>query len=169
MKYLGTILAVGLTMFVIVTVGVFSFLPTEAEPAAAESIPEPLPVPSLPASFEPNRLKTELTGRETLYQTQIADLDQTLQERQSIYHHQIQDMSSQLATAQNQLSQLQAQAETLSQQTHELQTLHDSRVATYQDELTKAQTVYATRFTEIQQAIADAQARLAEANARLGR
>ncbi|MCB0212811.1 MAG: hypothetical protein KDJ52_25940 [Anaerolineae bacterium] len=169
MKYLGTVLAIGLTLLIVIAVGMFSFLPAEAEPASVEDVTESLATPSLPTAVEPASLEADLTTRETLYQAQITQLDQTLQERQAVYQGQIQEMSNQLVTAQSQLSQLQDQADTLSQQTNELKTLHDNRIATYQDELGKAQALYATRFTEIQQAIADAQARLAEANARLGR
>lgn len=169
MKYLSTMLAVGLTLLVVITVEIFSFLPAQAEPETAEVVIEPLATLPTSALIESSQIEADFGQRETAYQEQIMQLDQTLQDRQSDYQTQIQQMGGQIVVAQNQLNQLQAQAETLSQQTAELETLRVNQIANYQTELAQAQELYNARFIEIQQAIAQAQTRLAEANTKLGR
>lgn len=169
MKYVGTLLAAVLTLTVVATVAVFSFLPSQPESEAAKAGGAPLVTVSAPVTVEPPHTEAELTQREATYQKQVAQLEQTLQARQAAYQTQMRQVGEQVAATQNQLNQLQTQAEALSRQVAELETLRVDRLAAYQSELANAQELYDGRFAEIQQAIAEVQSRLAEANTNLGR
>ena len=169
MKLLGSLLAGALTLLIIVVVGAFVFMPVNTEAEPAEVVVPDAPTLAAPAVPVASQIEADLARREESYQTQMTQLDQTLQDRHATYQNQIQQIGEQLAVAQNQLDQLQTQAEALSQQAAQLESTRAERLAQYQSQLEQARQQYEARFAEIQQAIGQAQTQLAEANARLGR
>lgn len=169
MKLLGPLLAGALTLLIIIVIGAFVFLPVDTDAESSEVVAVDTPTLALPAVPAAPPIEAELTWREETYQTQMSQLDQTLQDRHATYQSQIQQIGEQLAVAQNQLNQLQAQAETLTQQAAQLEATRAERISLYQTQLEQTSQQYQARYAEIQQAISQAQARLAEANAQLGR
>lgn len=170
MKLIGVFIASGLTLLVIGAVGIFSFLPPNkpAQPVETAPVIEPTPVveqvgPDLP------QIEATLAQREAVYQQQIAGLNQALQERQTTYHSQIQQLEAQIAAAQNQLNQLKAQEQNLLAQVAQLETGRAERLATYQAQLQQAKEQYLARYTQLQSQLTEIQTRLAQANAQLGR
>jgi len=175
MKYVGAFIATGLTLVVVVAVGVFSFLPPDApaqpqqeQVAAPPAAVEAQPV-NLPAVPDTARLEATVAQREAMYQEQIAKLNQTLQERQATYQSQIQQLDAQVLALQSQLAELKAQEQSLLAQVAQLETTRAERLAVYQTQLQQAQEQYNGRYTQLQQQLTELQNRLAEATAQLGR
>lgn len=174
MKYFGALLASLVTALILIAVGIFSFLPADelppVEAAAAESagtestVSLPVPPPIDMAAVE-----TTLAQRDTVYQGQLGELEQSLQERQTTYQTQIQQVSAQVAATQGRLTELQALETELTAQVAQYDAARRERLATYQTQLAQLQAQYQARFAELEQALTQAQSRLAEANAQLGR
>ena len=169
MKYLGPLLAGGLTIAVVLVVGIFSFLPagsltqveqpTNSEPARQIVV----------APVDTSQLEAAVAEREAVYLAQIDELNRVLQERQNIYQTQIQELSNQITTTPEQLGQLQAQERILPARITQLETTRSERQATYQEQLAQLQNQYNERIAQLQAQLSEAQIRLAEANAQLGR
>lgn len=171
MKHLGPLLAGGLTLIIVLVVGLFSFLPADntaqaVEAPAGDTAATQIVVPAPP---EAGQLEAVLAEREAMYQAQLQELDQTLQERQAAYQAQLQTLAGQATAAQNQLAELQAQEQEMSAQLANLQNTRNERLATYQAQLQQAQNQYTQRYTQLQTQLAEARNRLAEANAQLGK
>jgi chromosome segregation ATPase len=158
-KYFAVLLAGGLTLLVVLAVGIFSFLPQEEPPQPA------VVVPVAPAT---SQLEASLAEREATYQAQIAKLNQTLQERRATYQTHMQDTNAQIATAQQQLNALKAQEQNLLGQAAQLETTRAERLAAYQTQLEQAQGQYSVRYTELQAQLNEARTNLANAQAQLG-
>lgn len=172
MKPLGVILAGGLTLIIVLVIGIFSFLPsptTEAAPAQPAATTVPVTIPQPKPVVDPGQLEAVVSQREAVYQQQITQLQQTLQQRQSTYQNQIQTLRTQVAEAQAQLNGLKAQEQTLQTQVTELENTRNQRLGQYQGQLQQAQTQYNARFTEMQTMIDNLQTQLAQTNAQLGR
>jgi len=165
MKNLAPLVAGGLTLIVVLAIGIFSFLPVQptATPASAPS-GGPIVIPAV----DTTPIVNTIAEREAVYQNQIQELDQALQARQSTYASQTQTLNSQILAAQNQLAQLNTQEETLTAQITQLETTRNERLATYQSQLTQLNTQYNERLPQLQNQLAEAQAKLAEVNAQLG-
>jgi septal ring factor EnvC (AmiA/AmiB activator) len=167
MKNLGPLLAGGLTLVLVLLVGLFSFLPAQsigqAETASAAQT-GPIVVPAVDAT----QVEANLTEREAVYQTQIQELDQAWQQRQTTYQSQIQTLNSQITATQNQLTELKAQEQNLSTQIIQLENARAERLATYQTELEKLNNQYSGRLAQLQVQLNEAQVKLAEVNAQLG-
>jgi chromosome segregation ATPase len=167
MKNLGPLLAGGLTLVLILLVGLFSFLPTQsigqAETASTAQV-GPIVVPAV----DTTQVEANLTEREAVYQTQIQELDQAWQQRQTTYQPQIQTLNSQITATQNQLTELKAQEQNLSIQITQLENTRAERLATYQTELEKLNNQYSGRLAQLQAQLNEAQVKLAEVNAQLG-
>jgi hypothetical protein len=159
MKYLGVWLAGGVTLMIILAIGIFSFLPQETPPQPAVVVSAP------PTAVQ---LQANLAEREATYQSQINQLNQTLQERQSTYQQQLQEMSLQLTAAQNQLQELKAQEQNLLVQAAQLETTRAERLAAYQAQLEQSQAQANTRHAQWQTQLTEAQTKLAEAQTQLG-
>jgi DNA repair exonuclease SbcCD ATPase subunit len=177
MRHLGATLAGGLTFVIVLLVGIFSFLPaqeatqsTEAQPAA--SIPSGAQSAAVqfvtPPVMDTAVVEADLARREAIYQSQIAQLDQALQERQGTYQTQIQSLNTQVTTVQNELEELNAVEQSLLAQIAELETARAERLATYQSQLEQAKAQYNARFAEMQSMLNEIQTKLAEANTQLG-
>jgi chromosome segregation ATPase len=160
MKHLGILLAGALTLLVVFTAGIFSFLPQEApaQPAVVVS--------AAPTTAE---VQVNVAEREAAYQAQITKLNQTLGERQATYQTQMQELNTQIAAVQKQLSELKALEQNLLGQAAQLETTRAERLATYQSQLEQVQSQYNARYTQLQTQLTEAQTKLAEANTQLGR
>jgi chromosome segregation ATPase len=167
MKYLGAILAGGLTLIIVVVVGIFSFLP--AAPAASTGVTPPqaanVALPTLMA-VAPNVASAE---REAAYQGQIQQLTQAYQQRQAAYQSQIEEVANQVNAAQDQLSQLKAQEQTLPPQLTQLEGTRAERLKVYQAQLDQSKNQYSAQLSQLQAQFNEAQNKLAQANAQLGR
>jgi hypothetical protein len=168
MKHLGPLLAGGLTMAVVLVVGIFSFLPAGSPSplTSADSVPDGQIVV---APVDTSQLEAAMAEREAVYVAQIDELNRALQERQAVYQTQLQDFSSQITTTQDQLGQLQAQERILPAHITQLENTRAERQATYQAQLAQLQNQYNERIAQLQAQLSEAQLRLAEANAQLGR
>ena len=146
MKYVGPLLAGGLTLTIVLLVGVFSFLPAKlpaqpaAEQAAAVDMNSPAQIVISPG--DTSQFEAMISEREATYQTQMAELNLALQERQTTYQTQIQDLSVQITTAQNQLAELKAQEQNLPAQLTELKNTRAERQSLYQTQLQQLQNQY---------------------------
>jgi chromosome segregation ATPase len=171
MKNLSAILAGGLTLLVVMVVGIFSFLPAPPTDQASSGQSTVLPVgpAAEQAGTDPAQLEATLAEREATYRTQIDTLNQTLQERQSTYQAQIQELTSQIDTVQNQLNELKGQEQSVLAQVVQLESARAERLAAYQGQLEQTQTQYNERFVQLQTQLNDARTKLVEANAQLGR
>lgn len=164
MKYLGPLLAGGLTLVIVLIIGVFSFWPAEQAVTA-----DPPPTQQIVVSIvETTELEAAMAEREAVYQAQIEELSRALQERQATYQTQIQELTTQIAAAQNQLNELKIQEQNLPSQITQLEVTRAERLAVYQSQLQQVQEQYNNRLTQLQVQLNEAQARLAEANAQLG-
>ena len=159
MKHLVVLPAGGLTLLIVLIIGIFSFLPQEEPPQPA------VVVPAAPTTAQ---LEATLTERETTYQAQVAKLNQTLQERRATYQTQMQDMNIQIATAQKQFNELKAQEQNLLGQAAQLETNRAERLAAYQAQLEQAQGQYNARYAQLQAQLNEARTNLANAQAQLG-
>lgn len=173
MKYLGPLLAGGLTLLIVIGVGIFSFLPAEhSTPATVEQptvVEAPMEQPAVPPSHDRAQLEAIMAERESVYQAQITQLDQALQERQVTYQDQIQDLTTQITALQSQLNELNSQEQNLLAQVAQLETTRSERLAIYQSQLQQAQDQYKARYAQLQAQFNEAQLQLAQANAELGR
>ncbi len=118
---------------------------------------------------DPAALQAQFGQREAEYQAQIAQLQQAYAERQAAYRQQIEEMTQRLTLANNQLQTLASQEQALQQQVVQLQAARSQRGAQLQAQLEEARNQYAARAATINAQLAEVQARLAEANAILGR
>jgi len=173
MKRLGPLLAGGLTLAIVMVIGIFSFLPPEvssqpgqAEVAAADNLASNQIVIS---PVDTSQLEATMAEREATYQAQFEELGRALQERQAIYQGQIQELTAQITAAQNQLNDLKAQEQSLPGQITQLEDTRAERQAAYQAQLQEFQNQYNDRIVQLQAQLNEAQTRLAEANAQLGR
>jgi len=163
MKHLGPILAGGLSLIIVLIVGVFSFLPmAPAEPATANNAaPAAGEQIVIPAVSNPD-LEAALAEREAVYMAQIEALDQTFQERQAVYQAQIEQLTTQITAAQNQLTELQVQQQELPGQISQLEATRTERQTVYQAQLQELQNQYADRLAQLQAQVNESRAKLAE-------
>jgi chromosome segregation ATPase len=166
MKYITVFFATILTILVLFTVLVFSFFPGSTVTEEATTDVDVTAIPTQAYSSDVADLQQQ---REEIYQLQIGQLDQTIQEHSTTYQQQLQLLNSQTATAQGQLASLQAQEQALLEQIGQLETTRTSRLETYQGQLIELRTQHNTHYAEMQRQLQEAQAKLAEVNAQLGR
>jgi hypothetical protein len=180
MKYLSALAAFILTLWTVAIVATFSFLPSEPTPEVSKSPSTPVKgdLAAAPLAIQPvvapvvvdhSQIETELARREAIYQDQIAQLDQALQERQATYLSQLETLNAQLTAAQNQFDSLKLQEENLLAKVAELDTIRAERLSAYQTQLQQAQEQYGVRYAEAEAMLGEIQTKLAEANVQLGR
>jgi septal ring factor EnvC (AmiA/AmiB activator) len=163
MKHLGPILAGGLSLIIVLIVGIFSFLPTTAtQPAAANSAPPAVSEQIVISAVSNPEIETAMAEREAVYLSQIETLNQTFQERQTVYQAQIEQLSAQITVTQSQLTELQAQQQDLPAQISQLETARAERQGVYQTQIQELQNQYADRLGQLQTQVNQAQAQLAE-------
>ena len=171
MKPLGAILAGGLTLIIVLLIGIFSFLPsptTEAAPAQLAATTAPATISQPHPAIDPGQLEAAAGQREAVYQQQTTQLQQTLEQRQTTYQNQIQSLSTQVTEVQAQINGLKAQEQALQTQVTELENTRNQRLGQYQGQLQQAQTQYDPRFTEMQTLVDNLQIQLAQTNSQLG-
>jgi hypothetical protein len=164
MKNPGPLLAGGLTLLIVLTVGIFSFLPLESAAPETAASTGPIVVPAVDTS----QLEATMAQREAVYQNQLQQLNQTLEERQNTYQNQIQTLNSEITTTKNQLVELQTQQQDLSAQISQLENTRAERLATYQTQLEQLNQQYKSQLAQLQAQLNEAQTKLAEVNAQLG-
>ena len=178
MKYLGPLLAGGVTLIIVVVIGIFSFLPREtpAQPIEVQSSASEARVDApvsgemvTPAHLDSSQLEQNFAQREATYQAQLARLDQALKERQSIYQNQIQQLNTQVAAVEQTHAELKAQEQSLLAQVAELETTRAERLLVYQAQFQEARDQYSARLAELQTRLGQTQGQLAEAKTQLGR
>jgi septal ring factor EnvC (AmiA/AmiB activator) len=167
MKYLGPILAGGLTLIIVVVVGIFSFLP--AVQSAPVSVVQPQAATIAPPTLIPVAVNGASAEREVAYQSQIQQLTLAYQQRQAAYQGQIQEIANQINAAQGQLSQLKAQEQALPPQLTQLEAVRAERLKVYQAQLEQVKNQYSDQLAQLQAQLNEAQSKLAQANAQLGR
>ena len=167
MKYVGMVLALGLAIFMMLGVMIYSFLPATTPPANTPVAPAPLPAIVVePVDVpDPAQLETDFMQREIIYKTQIEGLQQTLQERQRTYQEQLQTLSQQEQAAQQQFDELTHQEQALQLQVQDFEAARAERVALYQQQLEEAGTQYAAQAAALQAALQDTLAKVEQANA----
>jgi hypothetical protein len=167
MKNLGTILAVGITAVIVLTIGILNFLPVSAEPSASGEEP---PLTAGDASVAPDAaaIQAAYDARETLLLGQIAELDAELVDRQSAYHQHLEEMSALVIVGEEQLTQLQDQENVLQERIDQLLVAQNERAATYESQRQQAYYQYQLNIQQLQAQLNEGNIKLQEALGRLG-
>lgn len=110
-----------------------------------------------------------IVQREAVYLQEIAATSRLLQERQTVYQAQLDEMANRLQGGQAALDTLAAQEAALQQQLAQLQSARRARLDSYASQLAAARAAYQERFDLMGAQLQEVQAKLAEANAILGR
>ncbi len=131
-------------------------------PADASAAPVPVQ-PVTPQNAE------QFAVRTATLQAQIAQLQQSLSERQTTYAGQLAELDAVQATIDEKLSGLEQQDQLLLQQLDDVRAERDTRNDQYAQLLAQTSTEYAGRAAEITSRLNEAQVRLAEVNQLLGR
>lgn len=108
-------------------------------------------------------------AREAQMQPQLSRLTETLQQRQAAYEQQLAELAARQAALVTGLEQTENQATALAEQIATLQVARNERLGVYQTQLDQAQVEYDARYATMALQLAEAEAKLAEANAVLGR
>ncbi len=172
MKLIGPLLATSLTLIVLLSAGVIGLLP-RLTAAPIETAPEKQALVTVQDSLALASKNTDwvqsLAERESVYVVQINQVNSWYQERQQLYQAQIQDLENAVVSAQTQISSLDQQEAELTTQFQQLQTMREERQIAYQQQLDQLSTDYQPRINQLQNRLAEAHARLAEANVQLRR
>ena len=110
-----------------------------------------------------------LAERAAVYTRQIGELQTTLANRAGVYADQLAALDANLAALNDQLSQLRAESQTLTQQQAQIEAFRAERSAQFSAQLDQARQQYDQRAAAMHSQLVEAQARLAEANQLLGR
>ena len=175
MKLSRMALTTGVVFGLLALVGLFSFAPnvlaandgTPTEPDAGVTLIAPSS--ALGVAGSTSELEGVYQAREQLYLQQLAALNAEQQARQLTYDTQINELNSRAATLQGQLDTLTAQEEALRQQLSQINVVRVERIVAYQSQLDQATAQYGAQQSQLQARLNDAQVKLAEANAILGR
>jgi|GEM_PF-6279238 len=158
MKYLGPLLVVGITLFLVLLIGGLNLF------SSRESSQAPIVI-SIDQGIAP--LKTSLAKREAAYQTHLEELNKTLEAQQVKYQTKIDTLSAQILAAQNQLTDLQIQKQDLQSEFARLETIQSERSTAYQNQLQQIHDQYAENLAQLQTQLDEAKANLAEVNLQL--
>jgi hypothetical protein len=153
-------LAAGLTLLLVLAAGLISM----SSLSTAAAVTEPIIAESTDSEVQSN-----FAAREAAYVRQVAQLEQLLTDRRSIYATQVEELKSRVNTRQTQIEQLTTQEKAFQQQVDELAGIRNSRLGMYQEQLQAAQGQYDSRLAELSARLSEAQAKLAEANTLLDR
>lgn len=107
--------------------------------------------------------------RELVYRQQIEQAASLLQERQATYQAQIEELTRRVQDGQAQLANLDTQEVALQQQLAQVQNARGVQLDSYTSQLAAAKEAYQARFDQLSAQLREADAKLAEANAILGR
>ncbi len=108
-------------------------------------------------------------AREAQMQAQLSQLADALEERQTAYAQQLAELDARRTALVAGLEQAEGQAAEVAQQVATVQTARNERLGVYQAQVQQAQAEYDARYGAMAQQLTEAEAKLAEANAILGR
>ena len=151
MRHLGLLLIAVTVLFIVLVIGVFSFMTEELPPQ------EVIVVPVDPTiTYMENALVTQ----EAAYQSQLDELEQTLQQRQVDFRNKLESLNKQIEAVQEQLNQLQTQEQELLSQLKQLGIRRAQQQSRHQTNLQLAQEQYLSHQAELQAQIEAAQTEL---------
>jgi len=151
MRHLGLLLIAVTVLFIVLVIGVFSFMTEELPPQ------EVIVVPVDPTiTYMENALVTQ----EAAYQSQLDELEQTLQQRQVNFRNKLKSLNKQIEAVQEQLNQLQTQEQELLSQLKQLEIRRAQQQSRHQTNLQLAQEQYLSHQAELQAQIEAAQTEL---------
>jgi len=151
MRHLGLLLIAVTVLFIVLVIGVFSFMTEELPPQ------EVIVVPVDPTiTYMENALVTQ----EAAYQSQLDELEQTLQQRQVDFRNKLESLNKQIEAVQEQLNQLQTQEQELLSQLKQLEIRRAQQQSRHQSNLQLAQEQYLSHQAELQAQIEAAQTEL---------
>ncbi|MEW5958242.1 MAG: hypothetical protein AB1801_10990 [Chloroflexota bacterium] len=160
MRSAGLFLAIGLSLLVVLVLGVFIFFPTVTPPKAVIIVPVD---PTI------SQMEQALTEQESAYQAQLATLQQTLARQETGYRNQIEALQAEIAAARQQLNDLKRTEQELLIQLQELETSRAGQKEIYRANLQQTQEQHTARQSELNTQLERVQAELARLTARLGR
>ncbi len=151
MRHLSLLLIAVTVLFIVLVIGVFSFMTEELPPQ------EVIVVPVDPTiTYMENALVTQ----EAAYQSQLDELEQTLQQRQVDFRNKLESLNKQIEAVQEQLNQLQTQEQELLSQLKQLEIRRAQQQSRHQTNLQLAQEQYLSHQAELQAQIEAAQTEL---------
>lgn len=158
MKNLGVILVGGITVPILILVGLYIMWPrqTPPQPAIVISTNEEL------ASVE-----ERLAGREAGVQRQLDTLLQQLEQEQVNFDAGTRQWQTDMTRAQEQLTALQAEAEKLQRESSQLEISRTVQLETYATDLEQLQQQHQARLNQLQTQLQTAQTRLSEITTQL--
>jgi len=170
MKRLSLWLTMGVTLVLLITVGVFSFVQASDSPATSTATPAAALNSTTPQAMADmqQQLQRLFNDRERSYQQQIAQLNQAIADHQKAYQTQLQTLTTQVTNGQQLLQQSKEQVKAYQQQVDKLASVRNENQGQYQGQLQDLQKQYDDRYAQITAQIAAVQAKLDEANQTLG-
>ena len=151
MRHLGLLLIAVTVLFMVLVIGVFAFMTEELPPQ------EVIVVPVDPTiTYMENALVTQ----EAAYQSQLDELEQTLQQRQVDFRNELESLNKQIEAVQEQLNQLLTQEQELLSQLKQLQIRRAQQQSRHQTDLQLAREQYLARQAQLQTQIEAAQTEL---------
>ena len=151
MRHLSLLLIAVTVLFIVLVIGVFAFMTEELPPQ------EVIVVPVDPTiTYMENALVTQ----EAAYQSQLDELEQTLQQRQVDFRNKLESLNKQIEAVQEQLNQLQTQEQELLSQLKQLGIRRAQQQSRHQTNLQLAQEQYLSQQAELQAQIDAAQTEL---------
>lgn len=149
MKNIGLILVTGVTVPILLLVGVYILWPREvpSQPAVVISIDDDIAP-----------IATELAQQEATVQAELDALNNTIQQKQTGFEVQIQSWQTDMNQAQAQLTSLQITAQTLQSEITRLEISRTLRLNSYQTELEQARRQ--TQIDQLQTQLQEQQAEL---------
>lgn len=158
MKYLGQLLIIGVTLFLVLFVGILNLFSSRESSHAAIVI-------SIDRDIAP--LKASLAEREATYQAQLDKIDETIQEQQVKYQAKIETLNTQILAAQQELTDLQTQKQNLESEITRLEAIRSERSTAYQNQLQQIDKQYAESLAQLQTQLDEAKANLTKVNLQL--
>lgn len=158
MKNLGLILVGGITVPILLLVGVYILWPQNVAP-------QPKFVISI--DDELHKYEDDLATREAKFRNQLEELQQTLAQEQTTFESDTEVWQIKMEQAQNQLDALETQAQTLQQDVTRLAITRTTQSGQYQSQLSESQQQYEARINQLQEELKAAQAQLAELKAQV--
>jgi DNA repair exonuclease SbcCD ATPase subunit len=148
-KNIGLILVTGVTVPILLLVGVYILWPREvpSQPAVVISIDDDIAP-----------IATELAQQEATVQAELDALNNTIQQKQTGFEVQIQSWQTDMNQAQAQLTSLQITAQTLQSEITRLEISRTLRLNSYQTELEQARRQ--TQIDQLQTQLQEQQAEL---------
>ncbi len=165
---LGAILAVGLTIVVVVTLGVLNFGPERVVEGNTIVTEQPLAAEGNSPSSDAAAVQAAFEARETLILSQIDEVQTELAARQAEYDLHVEELMAEIAESEQLVLQLHDQEEAGQTQLEELQLTLTQREASYELQSGQAYQQYNANVQQLETQLGEATAKLNEALARLG-